>query len=76
MPEWLNGQQELKDAGFHDRGQSDGGTRSSLTGVFQIVVNTAPSPGLIFFDSFNESEGNKGFDGFHIITTNGRLGLF
>ncbi|HYV95101.1 MAG TPA: aryl-sulfate sulfotransferase [Chitinophagales bacterium] len=63
--------QELEDAGSPSNEES-GDTRSAITGSFQIVVNTSPSPGLIFFDAFNGLQAEKSiYDGIHIITTNG-----
>ena len=70
MVEW---KQELEEAGFPDHPEeaSDGDTRSLITGGFEITVNTAPSPGLIFFDSFNGYGDGSIYNGLHIINANG-----
>lgn len=45
--------------------------RSVLKDGFEIKVNKAPSPGDIFFDSWNGVTWNSNYDGYHIITAEG-----
>lgn len=62
-------QEELDGNGVNN-GSDTSGTRE-VTGEFTIEVNTAPSPGDIFFDSWSGNYDLSKYDSYQIITPNG-----
>ncbi|MGB3076586.1 MAG: aryl-sulfate sulfotransferase, partial [Chitinophagales bacterium] len=42
-----------------------------IDGMFDITVNTNPSPGDIFFDAFSGNFQSNNFTGYHAVTVNG-----
>jgi hypothetical protein len=60
--------EELKK--WNIREENDGGTRD-VSGLVEITVNTNPSPGDIFFDSFSGYGLPSKYTGYSVITTEG-----